>query len=238
VGASSGLGAAVAVEATRRGYEVTALARRGARGVARSIPCDVTSDAAVEAALKRAREEGGEPDALVYCAGTPLVGKTLEVPGAAAREAFEVNFWGLERVVRGVYPRMLGRGGSIVALLSIAGLRAVPYEAHYGASKAAAARWLDCLALEAEPHGVRVAYLAPGYVPTGFLERSGWHGLAPADVKGSNVTREDVAIATCDLLEGRRSRAVLGWRENAITLSDRVAPGIYDRLLRRRMRRS
>jgi short-subunit dehydrogenase len=241
IGASSGIGAAVAKEATARGYSVSALSRRPARpgAVARSIPCDVTDDAKLGAALDRALSEGGDPAALVYCAGAPVVGKTLAVPEAVARDAFEVNFWGLERAVRRVYPRMRDRGeGSIVALLSIAGLRAVPYEAHYGASKAAAARWLDCLALEAERERIRVAYLAPGYVPTGFLERSGWHGLSPESVAGSGVTPEDVARAALDLVDGHRTSAVLGWRENAITLADRLLPGAYDRVLARRMRRS
>jgi short-subunit dehydrogenase len=239
VGASSGLGAAVAKELTARGYSVSALARRnGPPGVARSIPCDVTDDASVIDAFRGATAGGGDPDAVVYCAGEPVVGRTLAVPGELARRAFEVNFWGLERVVRSAYPALKARGGgAIVALLSIAGIRAVPFEAHYGASKAAAARFLESLALEAEPDGIHVSYLAPGYIPTGFLERSGFHGLeAPLTTSGSNVTPEDVARATADLVQGKRNRAVLGWRESAITLADRVAPGAYDRLLRRRMR--
>lgn len=240
VGASSGLGAAVAKELTRRGFSVSALARRnGPPGVARSVACDVTDDGSVIEAVRSAIEGGGDPDALVYCAGEPLVGRTLAVPAELARRAFEVNFWGLERVVRRVYPALRARGGgSIVALLSIAGVRAVPFEAHYGASKAAAARYLEALALEAEAEGVHVAYLAPGYIPTGFLERSGFHGLeAPLTTSSSNVSPEDVARAAADLVLGKRSRSVLGWRENAITLADRVAPGAYDRLLRRRMAR-
>ena len=53
---------------------------------------------------------------------------------------------------------------------------------------------------------------------------------------GSGVTAEDVAQTVCAFVEGRRARTVLGWRESAITLADRLLPGAYDRLLERRMR--
>jgi len=45
-------------------------------------------------------------------------------------------------------------------------------------------------------------------------------------------------VSLCDLLEGSRRARVLGWRERAIDFTDRVFPGLYDRLvLRRRVRR-
>ena len=240
VGASSGIGAAIVTELMDAGWDVSALARRtGAPAATRWIPCDVTDDASVARAVAEALAGGGTPSALIYSAGMGVAGRTLEVPEASSRAAFEVNFWGVERVVRHVHPVMTAAGsGSIVVVLSIAALRAVPFEAHYGASKAACARWLDCLALESEASGVRVRYLAPGYVPTGFLERAGWHGLDVPAVAGSGVTAVDVARAVVAVAEGRRSRTVFGWRENAISMVDRLLPGAYDRVLRARVRRA
>ena len=55
---------------------------------------------------------------------------------------------------------------------------------------------------------------------------------------GSGVTADDVAQTVCAIVEGRRASTVLGWRESAITLADRLVPGAYDRLLARRMRRN
>lgn len=243
VGASSGIGAAVVAELAGAGWNVSALARRkGDAPAARWIRCDVTDSASVEAALAEAIGEGTNaraPQALVYSAGVAAMGRTLAIPEEAARKVFEVNFWGVERVVRRVLPAMhAAKGGSIVVVSSIAGVRAVPFEAHYGAAKAACVRWLECLALECEGTGVRVGYLAPGYVPTGFLERGTWHGVEPPTVAGSGVTAADVARAAVAIAEGKRSRAVFGWRENAIALMDRALPGAYDRVLRRRVRRA
>jgi len=239
VGGSSGIGAEVARELAARAWDVSALSRRTSAvpGV-RSIACDVGDDASVAAAFERAIAAAGTPRAVVYSAGAGVAGQTLDVPREAARDAFEVNFWGLERVVRQVLPLMMREGrGSIVLVASIAALRAVPYEAHYAASKAAAMRYLECVALEAAARGVHVGWVAPGYVPTGFLERAGWHGMRRPEVSGSGVTSADVARAVAHAVERRQSRAVLGWRENAIALADRALPGAYDRLLRARMRR-
>jgi short-subunit dehydrogenase len=237
VGSSSGIGAGVVRELSARGWSVSALSRR--RGNAeRFVPCDVTDDAAVEGAVARAAELGGPFDAVVYAAGVAVAGRSVAVPERAARDVFEVNFWGMQRVFRRAYSSLVSQRGTFVGVLSIAGLRAVPFEADYAASKAACARWLECVALEASAEGVRVGYLAPGYVPTGFLERAEWHGMAPPAVSGSGIDVGDVARAVADRVEARRSRAVLGWRENAIALADRIVPGAYDRLLRARVRRA
>jgi NAD(P)-dependent dehydrogenase (short-subunit alcohol dehydrogenase family) len=238
VGGSSGIGAAIVTELSRTGWSVSALGRRHGEAPAdRWVTCDVTAPASVDAAIARCLDEGGTPSAVVYAAGAPAMGRTLDVPEEARREAFEVNFWGLERIVRGFYPAMARAGeGTIVAVSSIAALRAVPFESYYAASKAAAARWLGCFAPEAALAGLRVRIVAPGYIPTGFLERGGWYGMSVPVGSGSGVTADDVARTVCAIVEGRRARTVLGWRETAITLADRLAPGAYDRLLERRMR--
>jgi short-subunit dehydrogenase len=241
VGASSGFGAATGAALRRSRWIVTGISRRpAAQGSAdQTLSCDVTDPAALQGALDQAETSQGPARALVWCAGTPVMGRTLEVPVAAAREAFETTFWAMQTAVRAVVPGMVTRGqGAVLVVLSIAALRAVPHEAYYGAAKAAAARWLECLAHEVEPQGVAVKLLYPGFVDTGFLERGGWWGMAsPPHVRGSGVAVDDVARAACELLEGRGSRRVLGWRERAIVLGDRVAPGLYDRVLRLRGRR-
>jgi short-subunit dehydrogenase len=237
VGASAGLGAAIGAELRRRGWAVTGIARRESppESADRSLACDVTDDEALRRALAQAASLG-PLDALVWCAGTPVMGRTLAVPHDAARAAFATSFWGMELAVRTVLPSMLERRrGAVLAVLSLAALRAVRYEAYYAAAKAAAARWLECLAQEVEHAGVHVKCLYPGYVETGFLERGGWWGMnGPMRVRGSGVTPGRVACAAADLLASSRASAVLGWREKAIVLSDRLAPGLYDWVAKRR----
>jgi short-subunit dehydrogenase len=241
VGASAGLGAAIGAELRRRGWTVSGMARREPPrdSVDRAFACDVTRDEELVRVLGEAASHA-PLDALVWCAGTPVMGRTLAVPPDAARAAFATSFWAMELAVRTVLPSMIERRrGWILAVLSLAALRAVPNEAYYAAAKAAAGRWLECLSQEVGWASVAVKCLYPGYVDTGFLERGGWWGMdRPSRVSGSGVTPEDVARAAADLLQSSRARAVLGWREKTIVLADRVAPGLYDWLLQRRHERS
>jgi short-subunit dehydrogenase len=240
-GASSGIGAAIGAELRRRAWSVSSLARRVADAASadRSFACDVTQDRALCDALAGAARDGGAIDALVWCAATPVMGATTAVPGDAARAAFETSFWAMQTAVCAVLPSMIERGtGALLGVSSLAALRAVTHEAYYAAAKAAAARWLECLALEVEDRGVRVHLLYPGYIETGFLERGGWWGMKePARVRGSGVTPSDVAHAAAEMLEGGADRRVLGWRERSIVLADRLLPGLYDRIVARRVRR-
>jgi short-subunit dehydrogenase len=239
VGSSAGIGAAIAAALRRQGHTVWGLARRSSGGaVDFSLPCDVSLPEELEAALREALEKGGAPSRFVYASGAAIMGKSLEAPTESARRVFEVNFWGMERAIRLVYPAMARRRqGSILAVLSLAALRAVPFEAHYAASKAACARYLECFAHEASNEGVRVSYIAPGYVETGFLQRADWFGMPPVTVRGSGVTPDEVASAALALMDGRRRSPIIGWREKAIAIADRVLPGAYDELLRLRRRR-
>ncbi len=237
VGASSGIGLAVATALRARGHAVSNLARRAAPvgSVDASYACDVTSSDDVTRAVDRAIEAHGPCDVVVYASGVPAMGHTLEIPEEDARRCFEVNFWGLDRVVRAVLPSMMERRrGSILAISSLVALRAVPYEAYYAASKAAVARYLGCLAHEARRGHVRVHALHIGLIDTGFFERGGWHGMETPRVRGSGVSADDVARAALRLLDSESESAVLGWKERMIALGDRVAPTLYDRLLRLR----
>lgn len=237
-GSSSGLGLAIGRRLKEGGYVVSGLARRDSppHAVDSSHTCDVTEPSTLQAAVRSAVAAHGPPDVMVYAAGLPAMGKTLAVPREAARRCFEVNFWGLDAAVREVLPLMSERRrGTILGLSSLVALRPVPHEAFYAASKAAAARYLGCLAHEAAPQGVRIKFLNVGYVDTGFAQRGGWFGMpTPTDGSGSGVGPDDVAEATIRLLASERGSSILGWKENVIAAADRIFPELYDRLLRSR----
>jgi len=233
-----GVGGAVARELRRRGTRVS--------GAGRTAPGDGVVDAfhpidlagADWEALYDRAAAGGTLDAVVYAAGTAAFGRTGEIPIDEARATFDVNFWPLAAAARAAASRWEreGTAGCFLAVLSIAGLRAVPFEAFYGASKAAAVRYLESLQLEVPP-SVRLVPACPGLIRTPFRERARWHGIAPP-ASEYGATPEETAAALCDLLEGSRRARVLGWRERAIDLVDRAFPGLYDRLvLRRRVQR-
>lgn len=227
------VGGAVARELRRRGARVTGAGRTPPdSGVVDAFfPIDLS--AAAWPALYDAAAGDGPLDGIVYAAGVGIFGRTGAIPPEEARSAFDVNFWAVTDAARAAADRWV-RGaapGCFLAVLSIAGRRAVPFEAYYGASKAAAARYLEALQLEV-PSSIRLVAAFPGLIRTPFRSRAAWHGM-PEPPASDGATPEETAVALCDLLEGSRTSRVIGWRERAIDLADRFLPGLYDRLVLR-----
>jgi NAD(P)-dependent dehydrogenase (short-subunit alcohol dehydrogenase family) len=242
VGGAANLGAAVVNRLAGEGDEVIVVGR------ARSTHPRVRASHVVDATTLEWRtfydaleEEGGAPlDAVVFVAGAAVYGRTTHVPLERARRVLELNFWACTAAATAAAAYWTERrvAGSFVAVLSIAGRRAVPFEAHYAASKAAAARFLECLQLEHAADGLRFVAAYPGTIRTPFRRAAAWFGLEPAPGE-SGADPCDTARAVVALLRGERRARVIGWRERTIDLADRVLPGLYDRaVLRPRVERA
>jgi short-subunit dehydrogenase len=174
-------------------------------------------------------------DAVVYVAGTAAFGRTSQIPPARARELFEANFW--TPAAAAVAAEQLWAApsrGTFVSVSSISARRAVPFEAHYCASKAACARFLDALHLEHPDGRVRFLSVYPGRLQTQFRGKADWYGLPPDPAASEGNDPATVARAVLRLLAGRRGPRVLGIRERAIDLADRVSPLLYDKLVLKR----
>lgn len=183
------------------------------------------------------RETAAPIDAVIFVAGIAVFGKTGMIPVERARQVFELNFWACTTAARAAaeYWSNKGQAGKFVAILSIAARRAVPFEAYYSASKAATARFLECLQLEFAHKQIEFISAFPGLLKTQFRHQAEWYGFEPtfAD-EGANVHK--TAQAVVDLLNGKRNTQVIGWRERCIDLADRFFPGLYDRaVLRKRV---
>ena len=82
-----------------------------------------------------------------------------------------INFLGMIYVAEAVLPTMLQRkSGHIVGISSMAGLRGIPFEPAYSASKAAVAAYLESLRSELRQRGIAVTTVFPGYVQTPLLD--------------------------------------------------------------------
>jgi NAD(P)-dependent dehydrogenase (short-subunit alcohol dehydrogenase family) len=168
-GCSSGIGRATAEELSRRGYEVTATARRPEQladlDVARKLALDVDRDASVAAVAA----EVGTVDVLVNNAGYGLDGAVETVPLDEVRKMFETNFFGAARMIKALVPGMREQGsGAIVNLSSVAGIAAGPLAGFYAASKFALEAMCEALHLEVGHFGVRVVLIEPGSIATNF----------------------------------------------------------------------
>lgn len=183
-GASSGIGAAAARRLHDRGYIVYAAARRIVRmaplaeaGI-RAIRVDVTDDASLTAFVSQIVSETGRVDLLVNNAGYGSLGALEEVPMAEARRQFDVNLFGLARLVQLVVPHMREqREGRIINVSSIGGRIHLPLCGWYHATKFAVEGFSDTLRMELAPFGIRVIVIEPGAIDTE------WHGVA-----GDNLT--------------------------------------------------
>lgn len=175
-GASSGLGesfsrclaarGAVVVAAARRVDRLQALVREG--GATHAVALDVTDPASVDSAMRRVEELAGPIDILVNNAGVADTKPSIELTEADWRRVLDTNLDGAWRMAQAAAKSMVAakRGGSIVNIASILGLRQATHLLAYAAAKAALVQVTKSLALEWARHGIRVNAIAPGYVVT------------------------------------------------------------------------
>ena len=178
-GASSGIGAATARRLLADGHVVYAAARRRERmqpladAGARLLPLDLTEDASIVAAVDAIREAEGGLDVLVNNAGYGSYGALEDVPLEEGRRQFEVNLFGLARLIQLATPMMRAQGsGRIVNITSIGGKMHEPLGCWYHATKFAVEGLSDCLRMELAPFGIHVVVIEPGAI------RTEWSGIA------------------------------------------------------------
>jgi len=178
-GASSGIGMATARLLQERGYQVYATARQvekmkslGQAGV-RLLALDVTSEESMAAAVQTTLEEAGRIDVLVNNAGYGSYGALEDVPMREARYQFEVNIFGLARLIQLVLPAMRRQqAGKIINVSSIGGRIGEPHGAWYHATKFALEGLSDSLRMELRQFGIPVVVIQPGAIKTE------WNGIA------------------------------------------------------------
>lgn len=167
-GATAGIGKATAAYFKERGAQVVCLARRTIPEYD-CISTDVTSRAAVNAAVSEIAEKYGRIDILVNNAGMGISGAVEDTEEAAVRKIFELNFFGALNVIQAALPVMRSNGGGVIVnVSSVAAKLSIPFQAFYSATKAAVSALSDALRLEVAPFGIKVTSVLPGDVKTDF----------------------------------------------------------------------
>ena len=179
-GASSGLGDNFARRLAAEGAIVAVAARRmerldnlvaeigAAGGKAGAFAMDVSDPASVESTYAAIVKAMGAPDIVVNNAGIAQTKASIDLTEADWRNVMNTNLDGAWRVAQAGAKAMVaaGKGGSIVNIASILGLRVSTHLLAYAAAKAALVQVTQALALEWARYRIRVNAIAPGYIET------------------------------------------------------------------------
>jgi NADP-dependent 3-hydroxy acid dehydrogenase YdfG len=178
VGASEGLGAALARKLSAAGAEVILSARSTEKldalvaempGRARAVACDVADRASVETAAA----EAGEIDGMVFLAGVYWPLKAQDWDAEKVEAMCDVNFTGAARVVGAVIGDMVARDrGHIVLTGSLSGFRGLPGATGYGASKAGVMWLAEGMHADLRGTGVEVQVANPGFIRTRLTDKN------------------------------------------------------------------
>ena len=178
IGASEGLGAALAHKLNAAGVEVVVSARSEDRlkalvaelpGKASYVTVDVSDRASVEAAA----EQVGQIDGMIYLAGVYWPMKAQAWDAEQAEAMADINFTGAVRAVGAVIPQMVARdAGHIVITGSLSGFRGLPGAIGYAASKAGTMSLAESLYADLRKTGIRVQVANPGFIRTRLTDKN------------------------------------------------------------------
>lgn len=246
-GASSGIGAALAIELARKGAILVLSARREdrlhevrAECVSTEkhlvLPLDVTDTGSHEGAFREIMARFGRVDVLVNNAGIGQRGTILRSNLDVERHIMDVNFFGAISITRRVLPHMVERNaGLIVVMSSVMGKLSTPGHATYAASKHALHGYFDGLRSELYKTGIGVSIICPGYIQTDISK----HSIRPDGSKHGRMdkqhidamTAETMARKTVRALEKGRQEYYVGGPEIYGVWLQRLMPGLVRRLL-------
>jgi NAD(P)-dependent dehydrogenase (short-subunit alcohol dehydrogenase family) len=212
-GASSGLGAALARHYGAAGAALGLCGRRAealqqtADGLdAHCYVADVRDAAAMQAAAAHFIAEVGVPDIVIAAAGISVGTLTREADDAAVfRAVMDANVLGLVHSFQPFIQAMLGNGGVLCGIGSVAGVRGLPGGGAYSASKAAARVYLESLRVELRGSGIAVVTVAPGYIDTPMTQVNPY----PMPFK---LTAASAAQKTARCIARRRAYTVIPWQ--------------------------
>ena len=224
VGASSGIGAAVARELACRGGTVAISARRDEQlrevsgGHMLVVPLDVTDAASVAAAAARVHQELGPIDLAVLSAGYWKQMDPQDWDTEVFDQHIRVNLAGMSNSIAAVLPGMLRRHHGVIAgIASVAGYRGLAGAEAYGATKAAQINLLESLRVHIARTGVQVTTICPGFVRT--------------DLTAGNpfpmpfiIDADQAARSICDGLERDRTEIVFPTRMALLMKTARLVP--------------
>lgn len=220
-GGASGIGLGVVEEVLARGWRAAVMDlpgegidRLAGRAGLRVTGLDVTDEAAVAAEIAAIEQSFGPLVGVVNSAGIARDVAMLKTDLGLFRRTMEVNVIGSFLVAREAARVMRGRGGSIVNIASVSGMKGNEGRVAYGASKGAVIQMTRVMAVELAPLNIRVNVVAPGPIETPLVRevhtpevRETWMRTVPMRRYGDP---QDIATACAFLLDPAQSGYITG----------------------------
>lgn len=246
-GASAGIGKALALQLARQGAKVAIAARRAERleqvaaecralGVEVLVaPTDVSDEAQCKALVEKTVAAFGRLDMLINNAGLAASALFDEFPDLTLfRYTMDVNLYGAVSCTYYALPYLKQSRGRIVAISSLGGKAAIPYNTPYCASKYGMHGFYDALRMELYQPGVSVTVICPWWVVTEFhAAQLTKDGTPRGVVRGQDMytnkmmSAERCAAITLQAAYKRRREVLMGPGALAVWLK-LLAPGFLD----------
>ena len=246
-GASSGIGAALALEIARQGGAVVLMARRkerlqelarevestGRRALA--ISGDVANDGDIELAVKKTNAEFGRIDYVFANAGFGVAGRFEKLTIEDFRRQFETNIFGVLRTVYATRENLIASRGCLGITGSVNGYIATPRLSPYVMSKFAVHGLAGSLWYEFRPHRVGVVLIVPGFVQT-EIRQVDKMGVYHPEMKDSvppwmRMPAEKAARQIADALYRRKRIKVITGHGNIAVFLQRHCPGLLSTVM-------
>jgi NAD(P)-dependent dehydrogenase (short-subunit alcohol dehydrogenase family) len=201
-GAGRGMGVDIAKAALAAGHAVVATGRNpdrvsaalGAHDDLLAVKLDVTDPADAQAAVQAAVERFGRIDVLVNNAGNFYAGFFEELTPGDFRAQVETTMFGPINVTRAVLPVLRAqRSGLVVAISSTAGIVGQEFCTAYAAAKFGVEGWIESLAPEVAPFGIRTMLVEPGFFRTELLSPESTNYAQPSIDDYAERTTQTVA---------------------------------------------
>lgn len=245
-GAASGIGQELCRLLARRGAKIGLIDRdktkleafaeelREAGADCAATVADVGAREQVHDAVREITGILGPADIMIPCAGICRGSTVDDLKVTELEDILRINFLGMVYMIEAVLPSMLERNaGQIVGISSMAGVRGIPFEPAYSASKAAVGAYLEGLRSELRQRRISVTTVFPGYVQTPLLDEI--NGIMGADMSsGKAFTAPAAAARIVDAIERRRSYIYFPRPLGLSVRLSRLMPArMYDRVMGR-----
>lgn len=250
-GASSGIGKALAYEASKLGANVVLAARREnllleieqdivkAGGNALVVRTDVSVESDCKNLIDKAIGRFGQIDVMINNAGIAMRALFHELNLDVIRKVMDINYWGAVYCSYYALPHLLESHGSLVGISSVAGFKGLPGRAGYSSSKFAMQGLLEVIRIENSKSGLHTLVVCPGFTQSeirkyALVKDGSPQGESPRN-ENKMMTANEVAVKTLKAIRKQRRLLILTSTGKLTIALQRFIPARLDRLVYKQM---